>query len=143
MGVVDNSILQNINTEIKKFCKENKLPFSFKTDDGTYETAIEFTEIGYHHPPKAKNWDSNPNIFCPDLIDYPNHTIIEYEEEGGKRRSGARIATKGHGREFDLQNKKDIERDYWYEIGGFRVLKIWEHDYKNGTWKQKLHDFLN
>lgn len=142
MGQIDISTLMDINQKIVNHCKENKLPFTFKVDHGTYETAIEFWEMGYHHPPKAKNWDDNPNIYCPDLLDYEHKLIIEYEEEGQKIRQGAKLPTKGHGREGDISNSKDTERNYYYRIGGFKLFQLWESDYKEGNW-DKLYEFLS
>ena len=142
MGQVDIEILMDINKEIKKL----KTKYSFKVDHGSFETAIEFWAIGYHHPPKSKNWEesrTNGNeIKCPDLLDYPDKLIIEYEEEGAKRRSGAKLASKGHGPEGDITNTKDSHRDQLYRIAGFRVLKIYESEYNDDSWKSKIQGFL-
>lgn len=138
MGAVDIEVLMNINKEIKKL----QTKYSFKVDHGSFETAIEFITKKAYHPPKAKNWDSNPNIKCPDLLDFSNRLIIEFEEEGQKKRPGASLASKGHGQAGDISNKRDTNRDSLYRIAGFRVLKIWESQYKNGTYIEKLKEFL-
>jgi len=120
-------------------CKENKLPFTFRVDHGTYETAIEFTDDKLYHPPISANWDKNPLIFCPDLLDYHNKIIIEYEEEVGERCSGAKLARKGHHREGDMDTKRDDRRNLYYEYGNFSVLRIYESDI---LWRKKLEEFL-
>ncbi len=76
-------------------------------------------------------------------MDFENKIIIEYEESTGPRRSGARIARKGHGYPGDLINKRDSIRDEYYQAVGFRVCKIWENpEFKMNTWKKKLFHFL-
>jgi len=142
MGEVDIVILHTIYEKTKELEKKNNWGFKFKTDDGKMETAIEFTAIGYHHPPKSKNWDeakaAENEIKCPDLLDYHNKIIIEYEEEEGPPRSGAYLAKKGHNELSD----KDQHRDQLYRIAGFRVFKIWEFELKSGAWKHQLWQFL-
>lgn len=146
MGHIDIEILMEINEEIKSICKENHLPYSFKVDHGSFETAIEFWAMGYFHPPKSNSWEEakreEREIKCPDLLDYTHKKIIEMEEEGQKRRTGAKLSTKGHGRSGDISNSRDTNRDYLYRIGGFSVHKVWESDYIANTWKSKLNDFL-
>ncbi len=114
-------------------------------DDGDYETAIQFyyDDEKWHtaHPPIAKDWDSNPSIFCPDILDYSHNLIIEYEEEGQKRLSGAHLARKGHGPEGDIPNIKDTRRGDYYYWGNFRVLRFYEADLNEENWK-KLEKFL-
>ena len=94
MGIKDSDALHTIYEKIKIFCKENNLPYHFKVDDDDYETAIEFfyDDEKWHtvHPPISKNWDSNPTIFCPDLLDYEHKLIVEFEEEHGNCASVAR-----------------------------------------------------
>jgi len=138
MGIVDSDILQDIN----KYIKSLDTPFRFKTDDGTFETAIEFWAMGYHHPPKSANWNyaksQGNEIKCPDLLDYHNRLIIEYEEEPKPGKRGGKLGKKGHTAESD----KDEHRDQLYRIAGFKVLKVWESDYKSNKYKQKVYDFL-
>ncbi len=138
MGQVDIKFLMDINEQIKKLHTK----YSFKVDHGSFETAIEFWEMGYHHPPKSDNWEEsreNGNeIKCPDLLDYPNRVIIEYEEEPKPGKRGGKLGKKGHTEE----SKRDTHRDYLYRIAGFKVLKIWETDYANGKYVQNLKNFL-
>lgn len=139
MGQVDLDALFRIYKEINSIVKKHKLLFSFKIDHGTYDTAIEFIDTKSYHPPLSKDWSTKPVIFCPDLLDYHNKIIIEYEEEVGNRRSGAHLAKKGHNREGDMDTKRDSRRNRYYKQGGFRVLRIWDSEQ---NWKKKLEDFL-
>jgi len=139
VGQVDIESLFRIYEQIKKITKQHNLQFSFKIDHGTYETAIEFVGVKCFHPPISQNWDSDPDIFCPDLLDWHNKIIIEYEEEVGPRRSGAFLAKKGHHREGDMDNKRDTRREKFYKHRGFHILRIWESD---KLWRQKLEKFL-
>jgi hypothetical protein len=139
MGHQDIASLFVIKGEISTISKKNNLDFSFKVDLGNYETALEFVGVNAFHPPISKDWSTNPIILCPDLLDYHNRMIIEYEEEIGNRRTGARLAKKGHHREGDFDNSRDSRRNKFYKRGGFHVLRIWESD-KN--WKEKLEEFL-
>ncbi len=75
------------------------------------------------------------------MLDITHKLIIEYDEEGQKHLSGARLARKGHGPEGDAPNKRDTDRDSLYRIGGFRVLRFYEADLKEQNWK-KLEKFL-
>lgn len=150
MGERDIQELTDINKEIKKITKKHKLPFKFETDKGQYQTAIEFFFLGNAktpqweviHPPRSKNWDSNPTILCPDLLDFKHKLLVEYEEEGQKSRPGAHLATKGHGREGDFTTTRDTRRDEYYKWGGFRVLKFYEIDLEEQNWT-KLYEFLS
>ena len=144
MGEIDIENLFEIYYEIQRIKKKHNLNFHFKIDEGKYETAIEFfydDDEKWHalHPPQAKNWDTNPNIMCPDLLDYENKIIIEYEEEVGNPRSGARLAKKGHNREGDLPNKRDSRRKWFYDNANFTCFQIWQSD---ENWKPKLERLL-
>lgn len=139
MGEIDVENLMKIYRECVALCKEHQLGFVFKVDHGTYETAIEFIGSKSYHPPISKNWNQNPEIFCPDLLDYYNKIIIEYEEEVGQRLLGAKLARKGHHREGDMDTKRDVKRNLYYKDGKFRVLRIYESDI---LWQKKLADFL-
>ncbi len=138
MGHVDIEILMEINKEIKKL----NTKYSFIVDHGSFETAIEFWGMGYHHPPKSANWeesrDNGNEIKCPDLLDYSNKLIIEYEEEPKPGKKGGKLGKKGHTEE----SIRDIHRDQLYRIAGFKVLKIWESEYKSKEFIEKLYDFL-
>lgn len=139
MGHKDLMSLHRIYEKIKIITKENNLSYNFKVDDGDWETAIEFIGERSYHPPISVDWSNNPQIFCPDLLDYENKIIIEYEEEIGNPRPGARLAIKGHNREGDLANKRDSRRKEFYDDGNFQCLQIWESDDK---WEQKLERLL-
>ena len=139
MGHQDITSLFTIKDEINIICKKNNLNFSFKVDIGNYETALEFVGVNVFHPPISKDWSTNPIILCPDLLDYPNGMIIEYEEEIGNRRAGAQLAKKGHNREGDFDNSRDSRRNKFYKRGGFHILRLWESD---KDWKEKLEEFL-
>ena len=73
------------------------------------------------------------------MLDYYNKIIIEYEEEVGEPRRGDALAAKGHNREGDYENKRDIRRNQFYKEGGFHILQIWDSDV---SWKEKLERFL-
>lgn len=139
MGEVDIENLFRISYLIKSIIKKHELPFHFKIDEGTYETAIEFIGSKPFHPPLSENWDGKPIIFCPDLLDWNNKIIIEFEEEVGNRRPGAHLAKKGHNREGDMDNKRDVRRGRYYKSGNFHILRIWESDI---MWQEKLEKFL-
>jgi len=139
MGQQDIAALFVIKEEIKKINKKNNLHNTFKVDLGNYETALEFVGSMVFHPPISKDWSTNPVILCPDLLDYQNKLIIEYEEEVGNRRTGARLAKKGHNREGDEDNSRDARRNKFYKRGGFHVVRLWESD-KN--WEETLENFL-
>ncbi len=139
MGAIDIENLFRIYDAANSIIKKHSLLVSLTIDHGTFETAIEFVGDRFFHPPISKNWDSNPDIFCPDLLDWHNKIIIEYEEEVGERRGGAFLAKKGHNREGDLDNSRDARRTKFYKIGKFHILRIWESD---KLWKEKLEKFL-
>ena len=139
MGGIDIENLFRIYNAANSIIKKHSLLISFTIDHGTYETAIEFVGNHFFHPPISKNWDSHPQIFCPDLLDWNNKIIIEYEEEIGKPLSGAKLAKKGHQREGDLDNKRDTKRNEFYKRGGFRLFRIYDSD---KAWVAKLEKFL-
>lgn len=139
MGEIDIEKLMKVYSECLLLCKKYDLPFQFTVDHGTFETAIEFIGSTSYHPPLSKNWKDNPIIFCPDLLDYSNKIIIEYDEEIGNRRAGAKLAKKGHNREGDVDTKRDHRRTLYYRDGKFRVLRIYESDV---MWSKKLTEFL-
>lgn len=135
MGVGDYENLYKIYVETKKIIKKHKLRFNFKIDNGSFETAIQFKDEKHFHPPIAKNWDSNPLILCPDLLDYTNKIIIEYDEEPKPGKQAGKLGKKGHVEE----SKRDMKRDSLYKINNFNFLKIWESEQ---DWKLKLEIFL-
>lgn len=139
LGHLDIDNLFKIYYEINSIIKKHKLHYTFSIDSGNFETAIEFTEIGYHHPPKSKSWSEakkeGNTLLCPDLLDYANKVIIEYEEEPKPGKKGGKLGKKGH----TPESSRDTKRDFLYRIGGFRQLNIWESDKK---WKDTLKKFL-
>ncbi|GAF69781.1 unnamed protein product [marine sediment metagenome] len=139
MGEIDIENLFRIYDQANTIIKKHNLLYHFIIDHGSYETAIEFVGNSAFHPPLSKNWDTNPKIFCPDLLDYHNKVIIEYEEEIGSPRRGARLAKKGHAREGDIDNSHDQTRNQYYKMCGFRLLRIWDSD---ENWENRLEEFL-
>lgn len=141
MGEVDLGDLHKIYRKCVDYCKQENLPYKFKVDSGNYETAIEFWAMGYHHPPKSANWNyaksQDNEIKCPDLLDYHNKLIIEYEEESKPGKRGGKLGKKGHTEE----SNKDEHRDQLYRIAGFKLLKFWETDLKEENWN-KIYNFL-
>jgi len=136
------------------YTKKEELPFTFKQDSTKWRTALQFFNtydksnnlfMTCEHPPFAKDWDDVPTIFEPDILILKNNKplgVIEYEEETGKRKSGAHYADKGHGHEGDPDNKKDSRRNEYYDRAGLKVFRLWDSVYKKEDWKAKLHKFL-
>lgn len=147
MGIVDYGNLNKIYRVCVDYCKAEKIPFNLKADSGNYETAIEFWAMGYYHPPRSKSWKDvkkqGNEIKCPDILDFEHKMIIELEEEpkpgkiGGG--GGGKQGKKGHVEE----SKRDSNRDMLYRIAGFKLLKIWESEYKSNSYKEKLNKFLH
>ena len=142
MGEID---IHNIHP-IYRYCVEYnrlaELPFTFTEDTGSFETVLAISESG-----KWRNYvekDDRTHItFVPDIIDYKNKIIIEFEEETGNRKSGAHYARKGHGHQGDYSTKRDTRRNKYYKLAGFTVLRIWESQFKKSTvWKIILTEFL-
>ena len=141
IGEIDIDKLMEIYKFITNFCKSNQLFFKFTVDQGKFETAIEFIQSPANymsHPPISKNWvalKKNGNVvLVPDILDYTNKIIIEYEEES-QPMHGPKIIKKGHSEE----SKHDTDRDTFYESRKFRVFKVWESDKE---WKKSLGKFL-
>lgn len=143
MGIQDSDRL----IELQQYT--NTFPgYHFRADTGNFETAIEVIHIHEGvgigiHLPVSKDWNESKKsgnlILCPDLLDFINKRIIEYEEETGNRRKGARLAKKGHGHPGDLANIRDTRRNSYYEKAGFKLLQIWESDQ---DWMKKIDQFL-
>jgi len=143
MGIQDIERIHPIYRTCVDFSRLAEIPFTFKVDSGNYETAIQFKDKYHAHPPWSEDWKTNPEIFCPDILDYDHKIIIEFEEETGPRRTGAYLAKKGHGQEGDMDMKKDTRRNELYKMAGFRILRIWESHYNHSIiWKLKLFQFL-
>ena len=133
MGVKDLASLFPIYLEAKKISEEYNLGFQFKIDHGSYETRIDISDLGTCFIGNGKLPLIGFDMFCPDLLDYHNKIILEYEEtarpnKGAKRR-------KGH---LEVNNH-DQNRDWAYARAKFLVLKIWDSD---KDWKTHLKKFL-
>jgi hypothetical protein len=128
MGEADIENLHKIYRICVDYTKLLGKQYTFKVDNGSFETALEFDNNKVYHPPISKSWNNHPIIICPDILDFKNKLVIEYEEESGNRRNGAFLAKKGHGHEGDYSTKRDSRRDGLYENHGFKILKIWESD---------------
>ena len=107
MGIQDLQKLFEINQHIKQMDKKNHYNFIIDTDTKEGKTRIIIDEFG--------TWKKTPQLteeqaaeyrkkgfrqFVPDLIDFKNKIIIEYQEEckgrqGVLRRRG-KINKKGH-----------------------------------------------
>jgi hypothetical protein len=132
MGIQDLQKLFDINKQIKQIDKENYYNFMIDTDTKEGKTRIIIDEFGV--------WKKVPFLtkeqagkfrkkgfrqFVPDLIDFKNKIIIEYQEESKGRqgilRRRGKINKKGHD-EFS-----DEDKDMFYELAKFNQLKIWEN----------------
>lgn len=144
MGEVDLAVLHPIYRECIELNKENNWNFQFKEDSGDFETMIQFYppdaagRMKAVHPPDAQNWDDMEICNAPDILDFDNRIIIEYEEESRPGKSGGKLGRKGHWSD----SKRDTLRDANYKAAAFRVCKIWESELKKGTWNLKLFHFL-
>ena len=132
MGIQDLEKLFDISEQIKQIDKENYYNFMIDTDTKEGKTRIVIDEFG--------TWKKVPVLtekqalefrkkgfrqFVPDLIDFKNKIIIEYQEESkgrlGVLRRRGKINKKGHD-EFS-----DEDKDIFYELAKFNQLKIWEN----------------
>jgi len=132
MGIQDLQKLFEIKNQIQQIDKKNFYNFIIDSDTKEGRTRIIIDEFG--------TWIKTPHLteeqaseyrkkgfrqFVPDLIDFKNKIIIEYQEEckgrqGVLRRRG-KINKKGHD-EFS-----DEDKDIFYELAKFNQLKIWEN----------------
>lgn len=146
MGIQDLKKLFEINQQIKQIDEKNHYNFIIDTDTKEGKTRIVIDEFG--------TWKKTPCLteeqateyrrkgfrqFVPDLIDFKNKIIIEYQEEckgrqGVLRRRG-KINKKGHD-EFS-----DEDKDIFYKLAKFNQLKIWENTPVEEQ-KQELMNFL-
>ena len=132
MGIQDLEKLFDINQQIKKIDTGNYYNFVIDTDTKEGKTRIIINEFGA--------WKKMPTLteiqakgfrkkgfrqFVPDLIDFKNKIIIEYQEESegrqGVLRRRGKINKKGHD-EFS-----DEDKDIFYSLAKFNQLKIWEN----------------
>jgi hypothetical protein len=132
MGIQDLQKLFEIKNQIQQIDKKSHYNFIIDSDTKEGRTRIIIDEFG--------TWEKTPNLteeqaseyrkkgfrqFVPDLIDFKNKIIIEYQEEckgrqGVLRRRG-KINKKGHD-EFS-----DEDKDIFYKLAKFNQLKIWEN----------------
>ena len=146
MGAQDLQKLFEIKNQIQEIDKEKDYNFIIDSDTKEGRTRIIIDEFG--------TWKKMPNLteeqasefrkkgfrqFVPDLIDFKNKIIIEYQEEskgrqGVLRRLG-KINKKGHD-EFS-----DEDKDLFYKLAEFNQLKIWENTSPEEQ-KEELEKFL-
>ena len=146
MGIQDLEKLFCIHKQIKEIDEKNHYDFIIDTDTKEGKTRIVIDEFG--------TWKKVPSLtekqaenyrkkgfrqFVPDLIDFKNKIIIEYQEEcegrqGVLRRRG-KINKKGHD-EFS-----DEDKDLFYELAKFSQLKIWENTAPEKQ-NEELKEFL-
>jgi very-short-patch-repair endonuclease len=142
LGEIDIHNIHPIYRHAVETTKLHDMPFQFREDTGSFETLIAISESGKYRSYHEKN-NRTFIPFVPDIIDYKNKIIIEFEEETGNRRAGAKMARKGHGHEGDMPTKRDERRNEFYKLAGFTVLRIWESQFKNSiAWKIALTEFL-
>jgi len=147
LGQKDIFQLHQIYRKLLELEKDHGWGFKFDVDEGYFETAIIFhqEQYLYRRPHPRETWkDLNDleNMVCPDILDYKNKIIFEFEEETGNRRSGAYLARKGHGHPGDLPSIKDSKRNSFYSNNRFRLCRIWESELK-GDFGKKISDFLS
>ena len=138
MGEVDITILNRIYRACLDFSRDQDC--AWKEDSGTFDTAIIISGTTWRLTKAEESWNNlqpGEELFVPDILEVKHKIIIEYEEES-KAMKGPKIRKKGHWEE----SRRDSRRDYHYAAAGFLVLKIWESEYKDGTWKEKLKSFL-
>ena len=146
MGVQDLQKLFEINQQIKQIDEKNYYNFVIDTDTKEGKTRIVIDEFG--------TWEKTPYLtekqateyrkkgfrqFVPDLIDFKNKIIIEYQEESkgrqGVLRRRGKINKKGHD-EFS-----DEDKDIFNELAKFNQLKIWENTSQTEQ-DEELKNFL-
>jgi len=148
MGESDyNNRLYPVYRKATDLCKDLGIPCQFRIDRHQ-ETAIIFNlETGkYRKRAPTEPWESikYPELqIVPDICDYDNKMIIEFEEEPEKRKPGDKQSHSGHHREGDMPKKKDVRRNGCYKRAGFALHQVWEsHFYNTDGWKIALADFL-
>lgn len=143
MGHVDIEKVNKIYRACVDFSKLCSLPFQFKEDSGHKETVISISELGKISQRLEPNGSLSDlwRTFVPDVLDFHNKIIIEFEETPGKPRPGAKLAKKGH--DPDGNDIRTSWRDLYYDIGKFRLLKIFDYEFKSESlWRIKLFRFL-
>ena len=133
MGIQDELKL----IEIKEFA--NSIPgYNFVIDDRNLATSIFINDAGevLKHTGTTNQYDyqslknSGWHHFVPDIIDYDKKVIIEYQESAKRLR---KHTVKGH------DELSDADKDLYYELAGFRQIKIWDYDTE---WKETLREEL-
>lgn len=140
-----NNDIENLNAIYRfatQFSRLLGLSFDFKEDSGNFETAIGITEDGHTERPLSdstwKAYKNGKKLFVPDVLDYNNKIIFEYEETWKKEGKRKR---KGH--DPDGLDIRTSNRDLYYEIAKFRVLKIFDYEFEfERAWKLKIAKFL-
>ena len=146
MGIQDLEKLFSINQQIKKIDTGNYYNFVIDTDTKEGKTRIIINEFGvWKKMPilteiQAKDFRKKGfRQFVPDLIDFKNKIIIEYQEESegrqGVLRRRGKINKKGHD-EFS-----DEDKDIFYGLAKFNQLKICENTPLEKQ-KEELETFL-
>jgi len=144
MGHNDIMSLYPIVQYVRKLNHDQCWGYTFSWDQGTYETMIIINEEEktVRRPNQNEHWNqiTYPNRpYCPDILEYQNKIIIEYEETEGKPRSGARLAKKGHN--ADGLDPRTSQRDAMYKLANFNVFKIFDYE-KPVDNKKRLIKFL-
>jgi|TARA_B110000438_G_C15674508_1_gene589631 hypothetical protein len=146
MGIQDLEKLFDINNQIKQIDEKNYYNFLIDTDTKEGKTRIIINELGLWKKVPFLTEEQAINFrkegfrqFVPDLIDFKNKIIIEYQEESKGRqgilRRRGKINKKGHD-EFS-----DEDKDIFYELAKFSQLKIWENT-PPAEQKEELKIFL-
>lgn len=136
MGIQDLDRLDVITKYANSFPKYN---FIMDVDTKHSRNAILINQHGQiiTQPISKEDADKYRKLefkpFVPDIMDFKNKKIIEYQEEP-KPGKGAHIGKKGHD-EFS-----DEDKDLYYALAGFDQLKIWESD---PNWMNKINSFLS
>jgi hypothetical protein len=134
MGISDLDRL----SEIAKYANSFGFHFLMDTDTKNSNTGMVINEYGKirRYPLSQEEvrelTKQGYRPFVPDLIDYHAKKIIEYQEEPLPNR-GPKIVKKGHD-EFS-----DEDKDLFYQLAGFKQLKLWESD---KFWTEKIDLFL-
>lgn len=159
MGEIDIEVLMPLYRYTRKLEEEFNFGFNFKVDSGSKENMIfffdEFDENNlakYRKPEPSETWVDAKRLqahpYCPDILDFNSKAIIEFEESQGPPRPGAKLAKKGH--QDDGMDAHTAERDLWYKLAGFHVLKIFDYELVQVSkhkdfdfvWQEKIYRFL-
>ena len=138
LGHSDIEQLNKIYRYVTELSQENQWPFVLKEDSGDKETAIMVLDNGMTLMPPQQFLQGE--IFVPDIMDWHNKIIIEYEESA-KPNTG-HMKAKKHKGHSDYTNTRDSNRDNYYtKIANppFKLLKIWDW---NKTWQTDAKVFL-